>query len=152
MRLNQRLGLPPKGSVHDTFVEMWVDAADLFRPCPDPEINDRECLVNLTAGAVDRDGSCPWSAAVKQQVSGKFVSVSQDHLGWMCKNWASSYPPGAPRSGFPWTALGYTYDWAETSKSHVGDSEFVAPAGTSVVVQQAVATAQYCTPGSRPQH
>ena len=148
-RLDQRLGLPPQGSVHDTFVEMWIDPADLFRACPDPEINDHECLVNLTAGDVDRGGSCPWSAALKQQVSGRFVSVARGHLDWMCQTWASSYPPGQPRRSFPWTALGYTYDWSPASRNHIGDSEFVAPAGTAVAVRRAVPTAQYCRPDQR---
>jgi hypothetical protein len=145
-RLDQRLGLPPRGSVHDTFVEMWIAPSDLFRPCPDPEINDQECQVNLTTGAAEHGTSCPWSGAFNQQVSRRFASVSQEHLDWMCKTWASSYPPGQPRRSFPWTALGYTYDWASSSSNHIGDSEFVALEGTPVIVLRAVPTAKYCTP------
>ena len=148
LRLEQRLGLPPNGS-HDAFAEVWIDPADVFRPCPDPEIGDRECQVSLTTGTVDRAAACPWSAALQQQVSGKFVTVSRQHLDWMCSNWSATYPPGKPRESYPWTALGYTYDWSSSSPNHVGDSEFVAPAGTAVVVRGAVPTGQYCAPGSR---
>jgi hypothetical protein len=145
IRLSQRLGTPPD-TTYDSFVEMWVDPADFFRPCPDPEINDRECQVNLTAGSVDRGSSCPWSAAREHQLSGKFATVLEAHLDWMCSNWASSYPPGKPRRSYPWTALGYTYDWIPSSRDHVGESEFVAPQGTTVVVRRVIPTAEYCAP------
>jgi hypothetical protein len=62
----------------------------------------------------------------------------------MCDNWTSSYPPGEPRKSYPWTALGYTYDWAPSAPGHVGDSEFVAPQGTPVTVRAVVPTAEYC--------
>jgi hypothetical protein len=149
VRLEQRIGLPPNAG-KDAFVEMWVDPHDFFRPCPDPEVNDHECQVNLTTGTVERGGGCPWSAArqPRGQESGSFVKVESDHLRWMCDNWTSSYPPGNPRGSYPWTALGYTYDWAPASRDHVGDSEFVAPAGTPVDVRAVVPTARYCAPGS----
>jgi hypothetical protein len=145
VRLKQRIGLPPNAD-KDAFVEMWVDPHDLFRPCPDPEVNDHECQVNLTTGTVELGSGCPWSAAQlpQGQVSGKFVKVEGDYLKWMCDNWKSSYPPGNPRGSYPWTALGYTYDWAPSSRGHVGDSEFIAPAGTWVVVRAVVPTARYC--------
>jgi hypothetical protein len=144
-RLAQRIGLPPNPT-YDVFVEMWVAPADIFRPCPDPEIDDRECVVNLTTGTVDRAAPCPWQAARTAQVSGKFTLVSQDHLKWLCDNWTSRYPPGKPRESYPWTALGYTYDWSRSSPGHVGDSEFVAPAGTAVDVKAITKTGEYCAP------
>jgi hypothetical protein len=140
LRLAQRLGMPPD-SANDVFVQMWVDPRDFFRPCPDPEIIDGECQVNLTTGEVDRS-SCPWSAALQSQVSGKFVSVVQSQIEWMCSNWTSSYPPGEPRKSYPWTALGYTYDWG--AKSFYGESEFVIPPGTTVTVQSITPMDQYC--------
>jgi hypothetical protein len=150
LRLSERLGTPPD-TAYEVFVEMWVDPADFFRPCPDPEINDRECQVNLTAGPVDRSSDCPWSAARERQLAAKFATVSAAHLDWMCSNWTSSYPPGKPRQSYPWTALGYTYDWSSASPGHVGESEFVAPQGTPVVVRRVVPTAEYCaSPAARP--
>lgn len=147
IRLAQRLGMPPD-SANDVFVQMWVDPRDVFRPCPDPEINDQECQVNLTAGLVDQSSSCPWSAALQGQVSGRFVAVVQSQIEWMCSNWASSYPPNEPRKSFPWTALGYTYDWG--AQSFYGESEFVIPPDTTVTVQSITPMDQYCAQaGSR---
>ena len=64
--------------------------------------------MNLTAGTVDTSASCPWNAALTDQLSGKFVTVAQSQIEWMCSNWTSSYPAGEPRKSYPWTALGYT--------------------------------------------
>jgi hypothetical protein len=144
LRLAERLGMPPD-SANDVFVQMWVDPQDFFRPCPDPEVNDRECQVNLTTGPVDTSAPCPWSAALAGQLSGKFVSVVQSQIEWMCSNWTSTYPPGEPRKSYPWTALGYTYDWG--TKSFYGESEFVLPPGGTVTVQSVTPTDTYC---SRP--
>ncbi len=142
MRLRQLLGLPPDAD-YDAFVEVWIDPGDFFRPCPDPETVDRECQVDLTPGTVDREAPCPWQAALEHQVSGTWVAVSQAHLEWMCANWQKSYPAGEPRKSYPWTALGYTYDWGEQADPR-GASEYVAPAGTRVVIHSVTATAEYC--------
>jgi len=147
LRLQQLLGLPPKAEedANDTFVEVWVNPADLFRPCADPEIIDRECTLNLTAQD-SPEGQCPWKDSFAGQVSERWVKVEQTHLDWMCSNWEQVYPPD-PLKGFPWTALGYTYDWGQPD--HVGQSEFVAPKGTKVVIESITGTAEYCGGGPK---
>jgi hypothetical protein len=143
IRLAQRLGIPPT-STNDAIVQMWVDPHLFFRPCPDPEINDQECQVNLTTGLVDTSAPCPWQAALSDQVSGQFVTVSAAHLNWMCSNWTSSYMPAPGSPSYPWTALGYTYDWG--SPSFYGESEFVLPAGSTVTIQSVTKNDDYCAP------
>jgi hypothetical protein len=143
LRVAERLGLPPDAS-NDAIVQMWVDPHTFFRPCPDPEVTDHECEVNLTPDPVDPSAPCPWSAALQSQLSGNFVAVSESHLNWMCSNWTNTYPPGDPRHSYPWTALGYTYDWGG-SDFH-GESEFVLPANTQVVVESVTLTDAYCAP------
>lgn len=147
LRLAERLGLPPDAA-DDAFVEMWVDPHAFFRPCPDPEITDHECQVNLTAGPAAQPPSCPWSAALDGQLSGAFTAVTRAHLEWMCANWTKSYPPDQPRKSYPWTALGYTYDWG--GRDHRGESEFVALPNTEVIVQSITKTEDYCAASSRP--
>ncbi|HKV12886.1 MAG TPA: hypothetical protein VJ725_32385 [Thermoanaerobaculia bacterium] len=144
LRIAQRLGLPPTAS-NDVFVQMWVDPHLFFRPCPDPEVNDAECQVNLTAGPADTSSSCPWSAALEDQLSEQFVTVSEDHLKWMCSNWQDTYKPGEPRKSYPWTALGYTYDWGAVS--HRGESEFVLPPNKPVVIESVTPMDVYCASG-----
>jgi len=139
LRLAQLLGLPPDAS-EDAFVQMWVDPKDFFRPCADPEITDRECTLNLTTQSAPPDG-CPWAGSFQNQASLKWATVTQDHLDWMCGNWTESYPPD-PRKAYPWTGLGYTRDWG--SPNPVGQSEFVAPKGTTVLIESITGTAEYC--------
>lgn len=141
LRLSQALGLPPRPAEggDDSFVQMWVDPKTFFRPCPDPEITDRECQVSLDGGPVDRTGACPWPPG---QLSGAFVQVSDDHLSWMCKNWKSSYT-GDPKTSYPWTGLGYTYDWGDRLHPQ-GQSEFVVPPGTTVWIEGIFTPAEYC--------
>lgn len=146
LRLAQRLGMPPNTD-YDAFVLMWVDPEDFFRPCPDPEIIDHECVVDLTPKPVDQGSSCPWADALQEQVSGEFVDVTQAHLQWMCSNWTGSYLPDKPRESYPWTALGYTWDWG--SKNPRGESEYVVPAGTAVTVQSVTPTDPYCARPTR---
>ena len=139
LRLAQLLGLPPD-SEDDAFVQMWVDPKDFFRPCADPEITDRECTLNLTVHGSPED-QCPWADSSEGQVSARWVTVTGEHLDWMCGNWSKSFPED-PRKGYPWTGLGYTYDWGQPNP--VGQSELVAPKGTTVVIESITGTEEYC--------
>ena len=118
-RLEQLLGLPPEGK-KAYFIEMWVNPDDIFRPCPDPEINDQECAPNFPRS--------------------KFVSISSEYLSWFFDLRNSSYGAG----GYPWTRLGYTYDWGNPA-SHVGLSEFVIRPGSTVKIKATPSTADYCS-------
>ena len=42
LRLKQYLGLNASWS-YDVFLEMWIDPAEVFRPCVDPEPTDSTC-------------------------------------------------------------------------------------------------------------
>ncbi|UCD80041.1 MAG: hypothetical protein JSW26_00990 [Desulfobacterales bacterium] len=125
LRLKQLLGLPP-GSRKIWFVELWVDPADLFRPSPDPEITDHE-------------------AELEFPVSSKFVTVSDEHVQWFNGMKKKSYKYS--NDGYPWTRLGYTYDWGN-SESEIGLSEFVIKGGANVIIEKAYIVEEYC---SRPE-
>ena len=125
LRLEQLLGLPP-GNGKDRFVELWVDPKDLFRPCRDPEITDRTCALTFPQGA-------------------GFVAITDDYRKWFNDLAASSYTGDSP---YPWTGLGYTYDWGGR-KTAVGLSEFVVRAGGTAAVHTVESTNEYCAPGSR---
>ncbi|MBU2551085.1 MAG: hypothetical protein KKB20_21925 [Proteobacteria bacterium] len=98
-RIEQLLGLPTD-SGKTRFVQMWVDPADLFRPSPDPEITDSEAELDYPVGA----GS----------------SVDATYRTWFDALKITQYLDPTP---YPWTRLGYTYDWG--ADDHVGLSEFV---------------------------
>ena len=109
IRLKQLLGLPPD-AVKSRFVKIWVYPYDLFRPSPDPEITDLEAELTFPES--------------------KFLNVSNEYIKWFNEPEAGSYG----QSGYPWTRLGYTYDWVNPD-SEVGLSEFVINKGSIIEVK-----------------
>lgn len=124
-RVVQYLGLAPE-SVEATnarqFVEMWVEPASLFRPCADPEITDDTC------GTTFPDGT------------------PQAHKDWVNRQYSSSYAPWLATK-YPWTAIGYTYDWCAPDKTKPqGASEFIVRSGSTVTIKGYTGTDDYCAP------
>ncbi len=119
LRLAQRLGLPPDAD-YDRFVELWVRPRDLVRPCPDPEVTDREC-------------------ELRSPLPRTHAQVSNAHRDWFRELKETSYGP----DGYPFTGLGYTYDW-HPSTDEVGPSEFVLRPGRPGIVRATYSTAAYC--------
>lgn len=127
LRLEQRLGLPP-GNNKTTFVELVVkDAAktkNLIRPCASPSVVTGTCGVEPPA-----------------------ETVPADYRHWFFRQYYYSFGV-APT--YPWTALGYTFDWApaEDGKSgfvEVGESEFAIPRGGAIQIQSVTPTLEYCS-------
>lgn len=114
LRLEQLLGLPPDDG-KTSFVELWVDPRDLFRPSPDPEITDRVAELNFPD------------------------DIDEEHRAWFDRLKEGSYG----EDGYPWTRLGYTYDWGDP-ESEVGPSEFLVRKGAEVTVHVVVPTDEYC--------
>jgi hypothetical protein len=118
LRLEQLLGLPPK-SGKTKFVEMWVDPRELFRPSADPEITDSEAEIDFRA-------------------PNAFVKVSDEYRRWYNDLKSRSYG----ENGYPWTRLGYTYDWGKED-NHIGMSEFVIMPGATVEIDSVIPTTEY---------
>ena len=118
LRLEQLLGLPPKAG-KTKFVEMWVRPNDLFRPSADPEITDSE-------------------AEIEFRTPNAFVKVSDNYRAWYTELKRRSYG----ENGYPWTRLGYTYDWGD-SHNHIGMSEFVIMPGATVEINSISSTTEY---------
>lgn len=117
-RLVQLLGLPPNAT-YSYFVEFWVRPQDLFRPCLDPEINDASCDLCFPA------------------------NTEPSHINWINKSRIDRYYPCELYQQYPWTQLGYTYDWHPKNKSHVGLSEFVIGKNKNLVVHAIYTTEEY---------
>ena len=117
-RLKQLLGLPPNAE-YSHFVEFWVKPADLFRPCPDKEIIDKQCDVCFPE------------------------NVDSSHIVWINKNRIDRYYQCELFNQYPWTQLGYTYDWNPGNKTHVGLSEFVIGEDKNIVVNAIYTNEEY---------
>lgn len=122
LRLQQYLGLIlNKYSSKTHFVEMWVKGEDLIRPCIDPEIDDATC--NLLPLPV------PDSSPIIQTIyTNSFSNTKKEY--------------------YPWSGLGYTYDWGNSQKPHQGASEFIInptpEQPVEVEVVSVTPTKEYC--------
>jgi hypothetical protein len=122
LRLQQYLGLIlNKYSTKTHFVEMWVKAEDLTRPCIDGEINDSSC--NLLPLPVPDS-----SPVVKAIYTNSYTNAKKEY--------------------YPWSGLGYTYDWGNPLKPHQGPSEFIInptpEKPVEVEVVSVTPTQEYC--------
>lgn len=150
LRIAQLLGVPPEYALEErSMVELWVSPEDMFRPCPDPEITDRECQADFPADPFRSFTSTELVRATE----GPGWNVFMNYTGWF-KNrrdyiysYARNYPASSP---YPWTRLGYTYDWG--SSTHLGLSEFVVHgrkqngSGISVGIRTMKNTSDYFQP------
>ncbi|MGG6237410.1 hypothetical protein ACQ4N7_02130 [Nodosilinea sp. AN01ver1] len=145
-RLGQVLGLPPEPadrSAQRQVVEIWVDPQFLFRPSPDPEISDHEAELSF-------------------RTASEFIAVPIAYQHWFYAQYDQRYQHqgqpiaiGAAPSAipYPWTQLGYTYDWGSSADwatldrdrpDDVGLSEFVIRQWSPIAVRAAHPTDDYC--------
>lgn len=115
IRTAQLLGMPPNSEC-GWFAEFWVRPEDLFRPTPDPEVTDSRVELSFPEG------------------------TPEEHIRWFSELNASVYG----NDGYPWTRLGYTYDWG-SQESEIGVSEFVLKNGSEVFVESISTTGEYFT-------
>lgn len=129
-RLEQLLGLPPDQPPQyrmTRFAVVEVPGASLQRPC------------------LGVDDSAPAQPRCTVVAPNTPPDALRNFVG---QQMASSYVVGNPAGpGYPYTRLGYTYDWGAPAGAHpYGASEFILPVGTTVKVQAMVDTAAYCQP------
>lgn len=119
-RIIRLMGFRPEdeGEQHyNRIVEFWVQPEDLLRPSPDPEVTDREAELDFPA--LVKEYSPDFYLGNDWGNGG--APVSQDWGEWIESN--KNYDP-TDQWAYPWTRLGYTYDWGNT-EDHVGLSEFI---------------------------
>lgn len=112
LRAAELLGMPANTS-YTYFVELWVKPDQLFRPAADSEITDTTTQLTFPANA------------------------TADYKAWFNNNIISSYYP----MKYPWTRLGYTYDWGDST--HIGLSEFVLMQNATVTVKSVTPSVEY---------
>jgi hypothetical protein len=123
LRMAQLLGLPPEAAAaghpneYKYLLELWVAPKDLFRPCPDTEISDTVCELGFPVDAFQT----PNLSNLVRTSAGPKSGVFMTYPDWFSNQAQYSYTAGS--SPYPWTRLGYTYDWG--SNPPVGLSEFV---------------------------
>jgi len=144
LRLEQRLGLAPGGN-YDTFVELKLEPKELsntskfFRPCGDSSTSSKTCS----------PASPPKPEEIKPDLQ-PLDPGNPKQVGeyWLLSNYYQSF---SSSHQYPWTTLGYTFDWArreDASEDFVrwGESEFVISPQTPFQFVFAADTAAYCAP------
>lgn len=109
IRLKQLIGLPPDNK-NTTFTAMWVKPENIVRPANIQDI-EKITMVNTLS-----------------------KNANETFTKWFNNNIIWSYFDSA----YPWTRLGYTYDWGENAKSEYGLSEFLVLANSEVEVAYTV--------------
>lgn len=105
LRLEQLIGLP--ASTEYTHISaFWVDLDEVIRPAYQTDVTKQ-----LTADLLDG-------------------SALGEYKAWFDGNAAYSYSEETP---YPWTRLGYTYDWADNGREY-GLSEFLILADSVIEV------------------
>ncbi|NOU47469.1 MAG: hypothetical protein HOO86_10455 [Bacteroidales bacterium] len=115
LRMRQLLGMPPSNT-NNYIVELWVRPADLYRPAGDNEIDDHSAGLYLSPNA------------------------NPEYVQWFNQNIYDSY--FGDWTLYPWTRLGYTYDWAN-STSEVGLSEFCIKENSVIYVKKLYPATEY---------
>ncbi|MCR5537521.1 MAG: hypothetical protein K6F05_09000 [Succinivibrio sp.] len=114
-RLIQKLGLSYT-SQHDHVVLFYADRRGIIRPAFNPDPASELTELSFPAG------------------------TSDTYIQWFDEQKRRCYSADPP---FPFTQLGYTYDWGSPDKHHFGLSEFVVLKGTKVKVKAILSYADY---------
>ncbi|MDP1876964.1 MAG: hypothetical protein Q8M17_05350 [Actinomycetota bacterium] len=137
LQLRQIVGLPPDAD-YDYIIRFWVKPSDMFRPCTDPRVTVRSCPEQVASGSA----ADPVPSTVGSTDLASFL-WTQANYAWRLP---SAFHPKAAVScavnwntercyGFPWTRLGYTYDWTPGAADHEGVTEFVAANGATAYLE-----------------
>lgn len=128
MRLRQLIGLPPDAAT-DNFLVYQTAASNVFRPSPYDEIN------TLYPCPVGTDGKIP------SDCGNAFpTDTTPAHYQWIATNALELH---SVPNGYPWTHLGYTYNW-RPNEDRYGASEYIIRSGSTVTLKQKVNPVEYC--------
>ena len=120
LAMQQALGLPPEKRDDFRVFTFDVRGSDIFRPCA-----SSQDIVSSTC-----------SLDVPDQPSG-----AQEHF--VVQQMMKSYRAGL--NGFPFTAMGWSYDWNPDSSNHQGVSEYVVKPGAMISKIVSFSPATFCS-------
>ncbi len=167
LRLEQRLGLPPVPK-YTRLVELTIDPGQfysakndesgpkLFRPCADPSLDTDSCKLASDPSLQAPDPKKPDSLYRPPRESSEvdaaltIQSGLRAHQYWFLGKYYWSFA-SVPEHQYPWTSLGYTFDWAQKEDGsddfvRRGEDEYVIQGGTKLKFVSSTPTLEYCTP------
>lgn len=154
LRILQYLGLAPiMPTERKWVVTMWIDPKDLNRPCLDGDITRKEC--DLTRIFVDSEGQYNFTASPNDISRALRQHGGSSHLEWFRQMVKYSEVYNQTRqqdqgnnnadleSIFPWTRLGYTFDYGNINEK-MGATEFLLKPHSIVWIDNVVELVEYC--------
>ena len=140
LALSEYLGLPPTNS-NDSVVSLWVSPANLVRPAIDPTITNHELETSFPVTL--QTVPLTLAATVPKEAPAPGFSTTTDYTTWFLNRESAIFSPAIQGGPYPWTGLGYTYDWNPVAKDVVGGSEFIVPKGSPVTVKSLTPVSKY---------
>jgi hypothetical protein len=146
LAIQQALGLPPQATPatgHQwAVITFEVPRQALFRPCPGgTDVGAPRCANPLAAAA-----TIPSIPA--DTLDAETTRFLLDQL-WSSFRVGFHGAGGEPDWGYPFTGMGWTYNWDPQAASPVGVSEFVVRGGSRLADVVSTTPAQFCNAGSR---
>ena len=136
LALEEILGLPPLKIAkpgHEWRVYVFdIEARDLFRPCPG----------GLDPAAPADKPRCRLGSDIDPTLDPEFTTFLLQQ--WWSAHRATVERGSDPELGYPWTGMGWTYDWDPASKTHIGVSEFVVKKHAVVGNLRVLTPAEFC--------
>ncbi len=114
VRFEQLIGLPAEDE-KTHFTALWVELEDVVRPAYETDVTKDEMQISHPE------------------------NMEETYRGWFDENIVSSY---YYEETYPWTRLGYTYDWADNGTEY-GLSEFLVEKGSTVDVEFTKTTEEF---------
>jgi hypothetical protein len=131
LALHQVLGLPPRPGRY-LLVAFSIDAARIFRPCADGSTID-----------TPRCGAGPAASGGGQD------AATDTPAGFARKQLRDALPERLHATAYPFTAMGWSYDWNPLAPEPYGISEYVVRPGARVVGIEFVSPNAFCGAADR---
>lgn len=136
MKLRQLIGLPPDEDISHALV-LRVHASDVFRPSPWPDTSTRYPCAPSPSDPATLPSDCGNAFP---------PNATLEHQAWIASADLSLH---AVPGGYPWTHLGYTYNWAPGADRY-GASEYIIRKDPKhpIVLVSDVSPIAYCSTAS----
>ncbi len=145
LAIEQALGLPPierppQPQQQWQVITFTLPRAALFRPCP----GGTDVAVPRCANTIAGASSAPGTTLDAKTTRFLLEQIwSSDRVGFHTQGGAADW-------GYPFTGMGWTYNWDPQASSPVGATEFVVRTGTRLSAVTAATPAQFCGAADSP--
>ncbi|WP_243310526.1 hypothetical protein [Fundidesulfovibrio agrisoli] len=134
------LGLPARNA-NDTVLTFWASPSSMLRPAIDPAIDSHqaEAAFPLTLQTVANVAAVP----LPQSAPAPGFGTAPDYPVWFAQREGAIFNPSISGGPYPWTGLGYTYDWNPAAADTVGGSEFIVVKGSPITIKDIAPASRY---------